>query len=143
LIDTNLGAHLAELKMAEPNPGPGRAARRVGVVVGLPGPYPPLTWDARYAMSTVPMLTAKCPKALAAGTVIGHGPYALASCPDGTGVRRIHLFETYAARSRVLREWEGRGPNDYTQCSNWTTCRGMHELFEVVDNRGSEVQTKT
>ena len=81
------------------------------------------------------MLTAKCPKALAAGTVIGHGPYALASCPDGTGVRRIHLFETYAARSRVLREWEGRGPNDYTQCSNWTDCKGNHELFEIQDNR--------
>lgn len=86
-------------------------------------------------MSTVPLLTDKCPKALRAGTIIGSGPYALASCPDATGIRRIHLFETSHARSRVLREWEGRGPNDYIQCSNWTTCTGNHELFEVVDNR--------
>jgi hypothetical protein len=89
-------------------------------------------------MATAPLLTAKCPRALAAKNIVGHGPYALASCPDANGIRRIHLFETSIARSRVLREWEGRGPNDYVQCSNWTTCRGEHELFEVIDNRETE-----
>ena len=101
-----------------------------------------VTPDDRYAMvpatQTAPaarLLTDKCPRALRAGNIVGHGSYALASCPDAQGIRRIHLFETSSARSRALKEWEGRGPQDYVQCSNWTTCYGDHELFEVVDNR--------
>jgi hypothetical protein len=82
-------------------------------------------------------LVSRCPKALAAGRVVGRGRFALLSCRDAAdGVRRVHLYGTALERDAAKRRWEGqsRGPYDRDrQCSSWSTCVGDHPTIDLEE----------
>jgi hypothetical protein len=82
-------------------------------------------------------LAAKCPRALAAGRIVGKGRYALLSCKDATdGIRRVHLYGTALERDAARRKWDdkGRGPYDRPgQCSSWSECTGDHIVLNLEE----------
>ena len=89
-------------------------------------------------MSTQPnTLATRCPKAVAAGRIVGVGKYALLSCEDASdGVRRVHLFGTAIERDAVKRRWDGKSRGTYDvpgQCSSWSTCVGDHKTLDLEE----------
>jgi|HubBroStandDraft_6_1064221.scaffolds.fasta_scaffold12443_5 hypothetical protein len=82
-------------------------------------------------------LAARCPRAIAAGRVVGRGTFALLSCRDAAdGIRRVHLYHTALERDAAKRKWDGesRGPWDRVgQCSSWSTCEGDHPTIDLEE----------
>jgi hypothetical protein len=86
------------------------------------------------ATQTQNTLAARCPRALAAGRIVGSGRYALLTCPDkADGIRRVYLYHTAMERVATLRRWEGNGPNTQAQCPSWSTCTGDHVLLDLEE----------
>ena len=71
------------------------------------------------------MATQPNPNSVAAGKVIGRGSFAIASCPDTDGVRRIHLFETRLERNARLWRYDRNG-----KCACDSVCTGDHPVCD-------------
>jgi hypothetical protein len=81
-------------------------------------------------MATQPnTLAVRCPRALAAGRIVGKGRFALLSCEDAADkIRRVHLFHTSLERNQLLWKWDRR-----KQCSSWSTCTEEHIPLDLEE----------
>jgi hypothetical protein len=56
--------------------------------------------------TNLPAVIRKCPKAFKANRIYGTGLFAVLSCEDVNGIRRVHLCETTRERNKALWKWD-------------------------------------
>lgn len=76
---------------------------------------------------TLLLVKDRTPKALAADKVSGDGCFALLSCPEADGVRRVCCYWNKHTRARMLEKWERHG-----SCASGDGCTGDHVLLDLV-----------
>lgn len=69
----------------------------------------------------------RCPKAAKAGKISGFGRYALLTCEDTDGIRKVLLFLEPMSRARALKRYES-SPNATCGASH---CCGDHISLEL------------
>jgi hypothetical protein len=72
------------------------------------------------------ILQTRAPKALAAGKVSGDGVYALLSCPEADGVRKMVCYTSSTDRQRQLEKWDRTN-----RCNAAGECLGDHRILNL------------
>jgi hypothetical protein len=73
------------------------------------------------------ILQTRAPKALAAGKVSGDGVYALLSCPEADGVRKVVCHTSSNDRQRQLEKWDRQN-----RCIAEGDCQGDHRILNLA-----------